>query len=455
MYFFIFLAAFLLLRRLRKTFQSNPLYPKWQQWLRGFGWITLGLMFAIGSFLSDEVSNFSAAIYLWLVLFFIYQEPDFYSSRAFITPILPFAVIAFLSAFLNLIVPDFYRNWEGYWSAAIMGAFVWNFANWINANKREKELEYERQQRQLEEQQKLVLSAQKDELEVLVAERTAEITQQKEELELAVKELRSTQAQLIQQEKLASLGELTAGIAHEIQNPLNFVNNFSEVSTELLHELQAGPLQKLPQAEKEYAGEIVHDLTQNLAKISHHGRRADSIVKGMLQHSRKSTGQKELTDINALTDEYLRLSYHGLRAKDKDFNATLQTAFAPELAPIEVVPQDIGRVLLNLFNNAFYAVAEKKKKLKDGYQPTVSVAIRQQAGNIEICVRDNGIGISPKVVDKILQPFFTTKPTGQGTGLGLSLSYDIITKGHGGTLAINTEEGEFSEFILQLPRKTG
>ncbi|PSR53074.1 histidine kinase [Adhaeribacter arboris] len=455
MYFFTLLSVFLLLRRLLKSNRGTSQTFKWDQWLNVSSWITLGLMFAIGSFLSDEVSNFSAAIYLWLVIFFIYKEPDFYSSRAFVTPILPFAVIAFLSGFLNLIVPDFYKNWEGYWSAAIMGAFVWNFASWINANKREKELDYERQQRQLEEQQKLALSVRKDQLEVLVAERTAEITQQKEELEATVKELQATQTQLIQQEKLASLGELTAGIAHEIQNPLNFVNNFSEVSTELLEELKVGPLQKLPENEKQYANEILFDLTQNLNKISQHGRRAEKIVKGMLQHSRTTNNQKEPTDINALADEYLRLSYHGLRAKDKFFNATLKTDYAPDISPIEVIPQDLGRVLLNLYNNAFYAVSEKKKIKNGSYEPTIFVTTQQKDGKIEIKVKDNGLGIPAAIRDKIMQPFFTTKPAGKGTGLGLSLSYDIITKSHGGSIDVNTQEGEFSEFILRLPRNNG
>ncbi len=452
MYFFTLLSVFLLLRRLRKATLGTPLFDKWNQWLNVSSWITVGLFFGIGSFLDDKVVNLCAAFYLWIVLAFIYKEPDFYSFRSFLNPVFPFALLALLSSFVNLILPEFHKNWEGYWSTALMAAFVWNFANWVNANKQEKALEYEREQRQREEQQKIVLSARKDELEVLVAERTAEITQQKEELETTVKELQATQAQLIQSEKLASLGELTAGIAHEIQNPLNFVNNFSEVSTELLEELQAGPLQKLPEAEKQYANEILFDLTQNLNKISHHGKRADKIVKGMLQHSRATTSQKEPTDINALADEYLRLSYHGLRAKDKSFNATIKTDFAPDLSPIAVVPQDLGRVLLNLYNNAFYAISEKKKIQNEAFEPTIQVSTQQQDGKIEIRVKDNGLGIPAAIRDKIMQPFFTTKPAGKGTGLGLSLSYDIITKAHGGSLDVNTREGEFSEFILRLPR---
>ena len=271
--------------------------------------------------------------------------------------------------------------------------------------------------------------------------------EQAKEIEKAYHQLKETQAQLVQQEKMASLGELTAGIAHEIQNPLNFVNNFSEVNDELLKELNT-------EAEKgnlEEVKAIAKNIQFNSEKINHHGKRADSIVKGMLQHSRTSTGQKESTDINALCDEYLRLAYHGLRAKDKAFNATMKTDFDLSIGKTNVVPQEIGRVILNLINNAFYAVDEKKKQIGDGYEPTVSISTEKNKGKVEVSVRDNGNGIPQKVLDKIFQPFFTTKPTGQGTGLGLSLAYDIITKGHGGELKVETKEGEGSEFIIQLP----
>jgi len=247
---------------------------------------------------------------------------------------------------------------------------------------------------------------------------------------------------------MASLGELTAGIAHEIQNPLNFVNNFSEVSNELLDEME----EELNKGNNAEVKNIAGDVKQNLEKILHHGKRADAIVKGMLQHSRVSTGQKELTDINALVDEYLRLSYHGLRAKDKSFNATLQTDFDTTIGKINIVPQDIGRVLLNLFNNAFYSVTQKNVSVHSAgqqYEPTVSVCTKKIAGKIEIHVKDNGVGIPQNIVDKVFQPFFTTKPTGQGTGLGLSLSYDII-KAHGGEIKVETKEGEGAEFIIQL-----
>ncbi len=265
-------------------------------------------------------------------------------------------------------------------------------------------------------------------------------------LEKTLSNLKSTQSQLIQSEKMASLGELTAGIAHEIQNPLNFVNNFSEVSNELIDEMN----EELNKGDIEEAKAISSDIKQNLEKINHHGRRADAIVKGMLQHSRSSTGQKEPTDINALCDEYLRLSYHGLRAKDKSFNADFKTDFDESIGKINIIPQDIGRVIMNLLTNAFYAVEERRKLQDAGYKSLVKLSTRKIADKIEISVEDNGNGIPVKVLDKIFQPFFTTKPTGQGTGLGLSLSYDIV-KAHGGELKVETKEGEGTTFIVQLP----
>ncbi|MEO8771170.1 MAG: two-component regulator propeller domain-containing protein [Ferruginibacter sp.] len=286
--------------------------------------------------------------------------------------------------------------------------------------------------------------------------RTKELAQAKE-IEKAYHELRSTQAQLIQSEKMASLGELTAGIAHEIQNPLNFVNNFSEINSELISEL----VDEVNKGNTSEAIALANDIKENEAKINHHGKRADAIVKGMLQHSRSSSGTKEPTDINALCDEYLRLSYHGLRAKDKSFNATLKTDFDPSIEKINIIPQDIGRVILNLLNNAFYAVAEKKKTNAANYEPSVTIKTSQTpplvgrgVAGVSITVSDNGNGIPQKVLDKIFQPFFTTKPTGQGTGLGLSLSYDIITKGHGGELKVETKEGEGTIFSILLTNKS-
>lgn len=268
----------------------------------------------------------------------------------------------------------------------------------------------------------------------------------KNRIEVTLSELKATQAQLIQSEKMASLGELTAGIAHEIQNPLNFVNNFSDLNTELIDELQS----EIKAGNMNEAFSISNNIKENDRKIMHHGKRADAIVKGMLQHSRSNTGLKEPTDINALTDEYLRLRYHGSRAKDKEFNAIMKTDFDETIGNINIIPQDIGRVLLNLYNNAFYAVTEKAKQQPNGYEPTISVTTKKVNDKVEIIIKDNGNGIPQKVIDKIFQPFFTTKPAGQGTGLGLSLSYDIV-KAHGGEIKVKTKEYEGSEFIIRLP----
>ncbi len=283
-----------------------------------------------------------------------------------------------------------------------------------------------------------------------------EVNKQTAELRNTLENLKSTQAQLIQSEKMASLGELTAGIAHEIQNPLNFVNNFSEVSNELIGEMK----QELAIGNMQQANEIADDLKLNLEKINQHGKRADAIVKGMLEHSRTSSGQKEPTDINKLAEEYMRLAYHGLRAKDKSFNAEIKTDFDSSIGKISIVPQDIGRVILNLINNAFYAVGERQKADGLEFKPTVivstkrSLSLGEGRGEVLITVADNGNGIPQNIADKIFQPFFTTKPTGQGTGLGLSLAYDIV-KSHGGEIKVETKEGEGTEFIIHLPTTPG
>ncbi|HVV56359.1 MAG TPA: ATP-binding protein [Mucilaginibacter sp.] len=295
-----------------------------------------------------------------------------------------------------------------------------------------------------------LIEEQKIELEQQVEARTAE-------LKKSLTDLKATQAQLIQSEKMASLGELTAGIAHEIQNPLNFVNNFAEVNTEMLEELKAESLKPKAERDEQLEIELINDLIDNEQKITHHGKRADAIVKGMLQHSRAGSDVKEPTDISKLADEYLRLSYHGLRAKDKSFNAEMVTHFDEDLPKVNIVPQDIGRVLLNLFNNAFYAVHQKAKTAEPDYKPTVTVTtapLPPEGGvtrGIIISVRDNGPGIPDAIKEKIMQPFFTTKPTGEGTGLGLSLSYEIVVKGHGGKIEINSREGEYTEFVVSLP----
>jgi signal transduction histidine kinase len=294
---------------------------------------------------------------------------------------------------------------------------------------------------------------QKQKANALLQRQKDEINDQRQQLQVSLENLKSTQAQLIQSEKMASLGELTAGIAHEIQNPLNFVNNFSELNRELIAELK----EEIEKGDLEEVKLIANDIETNEEKINHHGKRAGDIVKGMLEHSRKSTGEKVATDLNALADEFLRLSYHGIRAKDKSFNADFSTDFDPNLPKVEVIPQDIGRVLLNLINNAFYAVNEKSKSenTDSDFKPTVTVSSSYsplaggQGGSIQISVLDNGSGIPDSIKEKIFQPFFTTKPTGQGTGLGLSLSYDIV-KAHGGEIKVMSKVGEGSEFVIYL-----
>jgi two-component system, NtrC family, sensor kinase len=285
-----------------------------------------------------------------------------------------------------------------------------------------------------------ILASQNELLEQQVQDRTTELTK-------SIETLKSAQAQLIQSEKMASLGELTAGIAHEIQNPLNFVNNFSELNTELIDDLK----KELTSNNRQSVEEIADSIRQNQEKINQHGKRADAIVKNMLQHSRKSTGQKELVDINALCEEYLRLAYHGIRGKDKNFSAKFETHLDPSVGRIMAIAQDIGRVMLNLINNAFYAVSQKKQLNQHDYEPEVSITTRKIGDKVEIRVKDNGTGIPAAIKEKIFQPFFTTKPAGQGTGLGLSLAYDIVIKAHGGDLKVATIEGEGSEFIVILP----
>lgn len=328
------------------------------------------------------------------------------------------------ASFSFTITPPWYKTWWAYTLYILLLTFaIWRFIQYRSRR----------------------LVAENQLLEEKVKQRT-------DALQKSLEELKTTQSQLVQSEKMASLGELTAGIAHEIQNPLNFVNNFAEVSVELAEELKEELEQaNIPAASKETVDELVNSLIDNQQKINYHGKRADSIVKGMLQHSRTGSNQKEPTDINNLADEFLRLSYHGLRAKDKSFNATLETNFDTSLPKISIKAQDVGRVLLNMFTNAFYSVMQKKKQLGAGYSPVVSVSTARNGDAIEIRVKDNGLGIPQSVVDKIYNPFFTTKPTGEGTGLGLSLSYDIVVNAHNGSIKVNTKEGEFAEFIINLP----
>jgi two-component system NtrC family sensor kinase len=443
------LLAFLLFR-IRRILQQNGTHPEWQKKIYQ-GYFVMGGLFLVGKAMEQGL-GINPVNWIWFgalfwVFYIIYKNDELNRLRNLVYAFLPLIIMDTLKEATLL------ADWKWLDSArdyveSIRGlALAWLVVMFIIINRQNKALKKEETARMQEQQLRQVTEAQKGQLEVLVAERTAEITKQKEELQQAVVNLQSAQTQLIHAEKMASLGELTAGIAHEIQNPLNFVNNFSEINAELIAEMK----EALQKGDVKEALEVADDIRNNQEKINHHGKRADAIVKSMLQHSRTGNNQKEPADINALADEYLRLSYHGLRAKDKAFNALMDTHFDPAAGKVDIVSQDIGRVLLNLFNNAFYAVAERKKKGEEGYEPTVTVTTKRVDRKVRITIRDNGTGIAQAVRDKIFQPFFTTKPTGQGTGLGLSLSFDIITKGHGGTIRLDTRENEFTQFEIQLP----
>lgn len=434
----------------RRTLETSKYCPEWDTvlskvWMGSIGYFLLALV-PWFHFLKDWYGNL---IFL-VLLITVYLLRAHRLARMLALALMPYAAVYLFNHVMDWAAPSFFEEYHEYFRSAKTFTVLWligfGIYTLVQGNK-------EYKLRRKEEEQLRQAEARKAELERLVARRTAELTSQKEELEKTLAELKSTQDQLVHSEKMASLGELTAGIAHEIQNPLNFVNNFSELSVDLAQELLE-ELEK-PDFDRSLVTDLLTDLTQNQQKINHHGKRAASIVTSMLQHSRSSTGSKDPTDLNALADEYLRLSYHGLRAKDKTFNAKMVTDFDPSVGKVSVVPQDLGRVLLNLINNAFYAVTQRKAEAAGGYEPTVTVSTqRTPSGMVELRIRDNGTGIPESLKAKIFQPFFTTKPTGQGTGLGLSLAFDIVTKGHGGTMEVTSKEGEGTEFVIVLPAKT-
>ena len=418
-------------------------------WDKSLLWAMIGI--AILFILERTLPISTVTNWIWHLLilgigYLVFRFPLLERMRTIIIAVLPLVIINTIEDLVKIIYLPLYEGIGDYLNFAIVFSIAWMIAMLIRSTKQNKALKKERQKTLAEEERNKFISAQKEKLELIVEERTAEITKQKDELMDAFTELKNTQSQLVQSEKMASLGELTAGIAHEIQNPLNFVNNFSEISTELLDEM----MDELKSGNTEEVLALASDVKANQEKINHHGKRAGAIVKGMLQHSRTSSGKNEPTDINALCDEYLRLSYHGLRAKNKSFNADFKADLDKKLPEIKVVPQDFGRVLLNLINNAFFAVNEKSKTENKDFKPSVIVKTKLEKTKVIISVSDNGSGIPEDVKEKIFQPFFTTKPTGEGTGLGLSLSYDIVTA-HGGELKVETNEGEGTEFIIILP----
>jgi signal transduction histidine kinase len=449
--------ALIILRILRSQLQTATLLPKWDRWLKlGTGVAIAMIVFYATVKQSRPVLTWVCDIFLFALACLVFFQKELRNARPALYAFLPLIIIYFIDDVMLLLFPGFHNNLRNYFEAAKLFGLIWMVAMMIINSKQRKALEKERLKAAEKEKEFKITEKLKAALEIQVQERTAELTHQKEELQYTLDELKATQSQLIQSEKMASLGELTAGIAHEIQNPLNFVNNFSEINSELLGEMK----EAISKGDFEEVKVLASDIADNEQKINHHGKRADAIVKGMLQHSRSSSATKEPTDINKLADEYLRLAYHGLRAKDKSFNATLKTDYDATIGTLNIIPQDMGRVILNLITNAFYAVNEKKKQNPGGlqtsqeltdYDPAVSVSTKKAGDKILVSVKDNGNGVPQTVIEKIFQPFFTTKPTGQGTGLGLSMSYDIVTKGHGGELKVVTKDGEGAEFIIILP----
>jgi two-component system NtrC family sensor kinase len=441
----------IVIRILTSFLQIEKNLPDLYKYLK-FLWLGLLIFLIISESLGVEFfTKHYFEILSFIIIYILYQSKEFPNTRSAAITILPFIFTIFFSDIFKIIVPKFYDNYDDFFKNIKVFALFWLIGFGIYVQRQNKK---EKAQKLRDDMERQILEEKKNSLENQVAERTAELTQQKESLEKTVLELKTTQTQLIHAEKMASLGELTAGIAHEIQNPLNFVNNFSEMSVELIEELKEERRKEKGERNEDLERELLADIVQNLEKITHHGKRASSIVKGMLEHSRTSTGIKELTDINALADEYLRLSYHGLRAKNKSFNSDFKTDFDVNLPKINVIPQDFGRVLLNLISNAFYAVGKKEKEIKetgDSFKPMVVVVTQSVKNQIVIEIKDNGTGMSEATKAKIFQPFFSTKPTGEGTGLGLSLAYDIITKGHGGTIDVQSVEGEGTTFIVRLP----
>ena len=441
-----FVVSVIFTDRLRRFSKLNKL-PQFEKLFRNALYIAIGLFAVEAIFSAETYTIWMWHLFLVSMFVFVLKQQEFKGLKMFIMAFVPFILVSLSGDLVELVSKELFKSWETYFKSATALSYMWMAAILFSQNRQNKAAEKERIRRQHEDELNRAIAIRKVELEALVAERTAELTRQKEELESTLTELRTTQSQLIQSEKMASLGELTAGIAHEIQNPLNFVNNFSEVSTELLDEMQ----EEIDKGHTSEAMQIISDLKLNLEKINFHGKRADSIVKGMLLHSRASSGQKEPTDLNALADEYLRLAYHGLRAKDKSFNSKFDAELDPAIGKITIVPQDIGRVMLNLLTNAFYAVSDKKKRLGEAFEPAVSIITKKVGHSVEVRVIDNGDGIPQKDIEKIFQPFFTTKPAGKGTGLGLSMCYEIVTQGHGGELKVETKEGEGSVFSFNLP----
>lgn len=464
------IASLIFLNYLRTQVKKNEIPSHWKRQIDiGLIIVFILIIIQVSGLVGILISKSLSILLISYIVYIILKNSEFNNTKSLVYAALPLIGISVLEDILELAWPNMHKSWENLFDVASFFAFFWMISMYITYRKQKKALEKERIKAEEREKELQITEALKAKLEMEVAERTSALRQQKEELEKTLADLKSAQAQLIQSEKMASLGELTAGIAHEIQNPLNFVTNFSEVSNELIQEIlelrsKKQSSKKASDGDLEEEEEILIDIKNNLEKIHHHGKRADSIVKGMLQHSRNNSGEKVPTDINSLADEYLKLAFHGYRSKDKSFNSDFKSELDPTMPLLNIVPQDMGRVLLNLINNAFYAchersIAEAKEPKKEkndpgnqtvSYSPIVKVITKNLGKKVEIRVRDNGSGIPKNIKEKIFQPFFTTKPTGHGTGLGLSLTYDIV-KAHGGEILLESQEGKGTEFIIVLP----
>ncbi|WP_111668757.1 sensor histidine kinase [Algoriphagus litoralis] len=418
-----------------------------------YGMIAAGILIGLGA--SDlppqilyELLSF---VLVGAIIYLILYTPELENQKTLAITPLPIVGVKLLEYLIETISPSIYDTLENYLDAASIFALIWAVTMWLNHRKQMKEIEIERIFLKEQERQLKATAQQKSELEMLVAERTSEILKQKEELQEALNHLQSTQEQLIQQEKLASLGQLTAGIAHEIKNPLNFVNNFSELSVDFLEEIGEEVRKMSDSPEKENIIELLQDVKSNLVKIRHHGSRADSIVRSMLMHSRGGTGTMDPTDLNALIREYANLAFHGMRANPNPINVEIQLELAENLPEIRLNAEDFSRVILNLVKNSFDAMRDKINELGDQYKAALKIKTKESKNQIVIEVEDNGPGVPDEIKDKLLMPFFTTKRGTEGTGLGLSITHDII-KSHEGKLDIESKVGEFTRFRITLPK---
>jgi two-component system NtrC family sensor kinase len=447
------LISLFLLYYLKKSAGSEGFPERLQRYFK-YGMIAAAVLIVVATL--DLPPNFLFQLLSFAlvgaIIYLILHSPELdYQRSLAITP-LPIIAVRLLEYLIELISPAVFDMAEGYLKAAGIFAFIWAVTMWLNHRKQMKEIEVERIITKEQERQLRSTAEQKSQLEILVAERTSEILSQKEELQHTLDHLRTTQEQLIQQEKLASLGQLTAGIAHEIKNPLNFVNNFSELSVDFLEEIDE-EMTKLPDSpEKENILDLLENIKSNLGKIRHHGSRADSIVRSMLMHSRGGTGTKDPTDLNALIREYSNLAFHGMRANPNPINVEIQLTLDENLTKVRLNAEDFSRVILNLLKNAFDAMREKVEAEGATYKAKVEIRTKDLGDKVLIEVEDNGPGVSDEIKDKLLMPFFTTKKGTEGTGLGLSITNDIV-KSHEGTLDIKTEKGKFTRFAIVLPHK--